>query len=392
MTFEEDWEITIHLQEKPMQPVGVYFHIPFCPTLCDFCAFYKNLPDRERTRDFLVGMQREYALRPPGDRVGTIFWGGGTPTLLHPDQIEVLGGLLPPCGSVREWTVEGAPASINRRKLEILRDLGVTRLSIGVQSLQPRLLEMLGRHHSREQAVRAYETARAVGFDSVNLDLMFALPGQTMEDLRADLRALVDLAPDHISTYCLTFEEDTALWVRLAEGRVRRDIDLEAELYRCGWETLEDAGYRQYEISNFARPGFECIHNQNTWMMGDWFGYGPSASSQEGGWRYTNTPDLDRWKRAVLRGDPEQIDRVVLNQKQLASDRILFGLRMTEGIEAVLLECADFDQEERGSLEGFVGRLTEAGLAERVDSRIRLTFEGRLRCDAISVGILECLS
>ncbi len=378
------------LQEKPMRPVGIYFHIPFCPTLCDFCSFYKSLPDRQRTRDYLVAMQREFALCHPEGIVETVFWGGGTPTLLHPDQLEHLGGLLRGQAEIREWSVEGAPASINRRKLETLRDLGVTRISLGVQSLQPGLLEKLGRHHSREQAIRAYETARAVGFESVNLDLMFALPGQTAAELRDDLRELIALGPDHISTYCLTFEEDTALWVRLAEGKVRRDVGLEADLYRLGWETLESAGYRQYEISNFARPDHECIHNMNTWRMGEWLGYGPSASSQANGWRYTNTPDIDGWRRGVLRGEPETVDRMELDRVTLAADRIVFGLRMAEGVARADWRAEAFPDVVRKRLEEFVGRLLMEGLAEERDDRICLTFEGRLRCDAVGVGVLEC--
>ncbi len=170
-------------------------------------------------------------------------------------------------------------------RLAVLKDLGVTRVSLGVQSLQPALLEALGRRHTRAQVLRAYAAVRAAGFASVNLDLIFAIPGQTLAAWQADLDAALELQPDHLSTYCLTFEEDTALFVQLAQGRVRPDADAEAAFYTAAWERLGAAGYAQYEISNFARAGHACLHNMNTWRMAEWVGLGPSAVSQDAGWR-----------------------------------------------------------------------------------------------------------
>ncbi|MGF1531647.1 MAG: radical SAM family heme chaperone HemW [Puniceicoccaceae bacterium] len=376
------------LQEKPPLGLGIYFHIPFCPTLCDFCAFYKNLPDRQALQRYLTAMTREVNLLPQSRAFDTVFWGGGTPSLLHPDQLVDLARALPHSDAICEWTVEAAPASINRRKLETLRQLGVTRLSIGVQSFQPELLDRLGRHHSRAQAIRAYETAREVGFDSVNLDLMFALPGQSPTDLLLDLQEAIALAPDHLSTYCLTFEEDTALFIRLSQGKVHRDIDNEVDLYRLGWETLEAAGYQQYEISNFSRPNHNCLHNLNTWMMGEWIGYGPSASSQLDNQRYTNTPDLHRWIDGISHGRPDRVDQMPLTKHLLAVDRLIFGLRLSRGVPLAGFSDTTFSPTEQIALSRLVDQLLGARFAEERSGNLTLTLEGRLRCDAIGSEIL----
>ena len=268
---------------EPAHPLGLYMHVPFCASTCDFCAFYQTQPTAELVRRFLDGMEREAGLVQWTRPISTVFWGGGTPGLLAPRDLGRLAALVHSRarGQPAEWTVELAPASVTGERLHVLRDAGVTRVSLGVQSFQPDLLDALGRNHTREQIYRAYDRVRAAGFASVNLDLMFALPGQTAPDWAADVAAAVALAPDHLSTYCLTFEEDTKLWLKLSQGRVKLDPDLEADLYAATWEQLGAAGYPQYEISNFARPGHECRHNLNTWRMHEWIGLGPSAASQQ---------------------------------------------------------------------------------------------------------------
>ena len=264
-------------------PLGLYVHVPFCATTCDFCAFYQTVPKADAVPRYLESIEREAALvewgaQPDGAprRINTVFWGGGTPGLLRPGELERLGRavLARANGTPEEWTVELAPATVTADRLAALKGLGVTRVSMGVQSFQPGLLEALGRQHTVEQIRRAWELIRGTGFASVNLDLMFALPGQTPEQWRADLDEAVRLAPDHLSTYCLTFEEDTALWLKLSQGQVKLDADKEAEFYLRTWEYLAEAGYAQYEVSNFARAGHVCRHNLNTWRMHEWVGLG----------------------------------------------------------------------------------------------------------------------
>ncbi|MFZ9682623.1 MAG: coproporphyrinogen-III oxidase family protein, partial [Cephaloticoccus sp.] len=250
----------------------MYVHVPFCASTCDFCAFYQVRPTAGDVAKFLGSVAAEAELVTWRRPVITVFWGGGTPGLLAPADLTALGELVRArCGGQpAEWSVELAPASVTDARLAALKDLGVTRISMGVQSFQPALLDALGRQHTREQVWRAYDRVRAANFASVNLDLMFALPGQTEAEWIADVAAAVALAPDHLSTYCLTFEEDTALWVKLSQGRVKLDAEHEARLYETTWAQLEAAGYAQYEVSNFARPGHACRHNLNTWRMHEW--------------------------------------------------------------------------------------------------------------------------
>jgi len=290
-------------------------------------------------------------------------------------------------GPPPEWSVEMAPSSITPQRLAALTALGVTRISIGVQSFQPGLLEALGRRHSRRQALRAYDAVRAAGFASVNLDLIFAIPGQTLDGWRDDLDEVLKLEPDHVSTYCLTFEEDTALFVKLSQGRLPPDADKEAAFYTEAWERLDAAGYAQYEISNFARPGHQCRHNLNTWRMEEWIGLGPSAASQYGGWRGANVPDLARWRADLDQGRRARTDRVELTSRVMAEDSLIFGLRMNEGVDLPVLR-ARFPDAPWGQIDALAVRLTEEGLAVMGDGRLRLTLRGRLVADSVGGEIL----
>jgi len=364
---------------------GIYVHVPFCAHACDFCAFYQIEPRRPDIDLYFDAIAREFALVAPGPGSATAFWGGGTPGLLSARDLERLGRLQVDRFGVptREWTVELAPGSVRPDKLRVLRDLGVTRVSLGIQSLNARLLDALGRRHSQSQIQKAWEAILAAGFPSKNLDLIFAIPGQSLEDWRSDLDAAVAMEPDHISTYCLTFEEDTALFVRLSAGKVSIDVERERAFYEAGWDQLEASGYLQYEISNFARPGHACLHNLNTWRMGEWWGFGPSAASQAAGVRGSNPADLVAWSEIVRRGARATEDSLRLSKAQLAEDAVIFGLRMNEGISLELLE-----QRFGGpAIDVFRPRLNDlihAGLAEASGrERIRLTRAGRLVADAI---------
>ncbi len=294
-------------------------------------------------------------------------------------------------GTPLEWSVELAPASVTDERLAALREAGVTRVSLGVQSFQPALLDALGRRHTREQALRAYARVRAAGFASVNLDFIFAVPGQDEAAWRVDLREAVALAPDHISTYCLTFEEDTALWVKLSRGQVKRDINIEAQFYELTWAELAAAGYAQYEISNFARPGHTCLHNLNTWRMHEWVGLGPSAASQHAGWRGANVADLEKWSAQVAAGERMTEQRTQLTPTLLAEDALIFGLRMNEGVNLGALR-ARWPGAPWATAQALADRLAAEGLAERLGDSLRLTSRGRLLADAVGAEILEKLS
>ncbi|MBW8782450.1 MAG: radical SAM family heme chaperone HemW [Verrucomicrobia bacterium] len=387
-------EIISAPQDTPYaEPLGVYVHVPFCASTCDFCAFYQTTPTADGVDRFLQGIANEAALVSWSRPVTTVFWGGGTPGLLAPDDIRRLGAILQPRlgGRPVEWTVEMAPASVTAARLAALKEIGVTRISMGAQSFQPALLDGLGRQHTREQIFRAYERIRTADFASVNLDLMFALPGQDEAAWLADLNEALALAPDHLSTYCLTFEEDTKLWVKLSKGQVKLDVEHEARLYETTWARLEAAGYAQYEVSNFARPGHACLHNLNTWRMHEWIGLGPSAASQHAGWRGANVSDLDQWLAQITRGERLSEDRVALTPALLVEDALIFGVRMNAGVDLAALRRR-FPRAPWAAVANETALLTEAGLAGITDGCLRLTPRGRLLADSVGTRLMQAFS
>ncbi len=372
----------------------MYIHVPFCATTCDFCAFYQTLPKGEAIHAYLETVAREADLVPWAERrAETAFWGGGTPGLLRPEAMEKLGRtMLAAAGQPREWSVELAPATVTPDRVAVLKSLGVTRVSLGVQSFRAELLNALGRQHKPAQIYRAYGLLRDAGFASVNLDLMFALPNQTQEQWRADLDEVLQLAPDHLSTYCLTFEENTALWVKLSQGKVKLDVNTEAALYNDTWNYLETASFGHYEISNFARSGHICYHNLNTWRMHEWVGLGPSAASQSAGWRGSNPPDLAQWWNDVSAGRRAMRDREPLTPELLATDSVVFGLRMDEGISLPELQQR-FPTPHWVKLLEFLPQLIEGDLATLgSDGRLRLTRQGQLVADSVGREIMAAFA
>lgn len=377
--------------KRTSDPLGLYLHVPFCSTSCDFCGFYQTQSDRSGILSYLDGVEREAALAAIGNRkIDTVFWGGGTPGLLPAKDLSRLAQCLVDAYSAPqlEWTVEMAPSSVKRDKLEALKDAGVSRISMGIQSLNERHLEALGRQHSKKQILKAYDLIRSVGFDSVNLDMIFAIPTQTESEWRADLRETLELDPDHLSTYCLTFEEDTALYIKLQQGKVSLDPERERRFFLASWEETDAAGFNQYEISNYAKPGHECVHNVNTWRMNEWLGIGPSAASQYNGTRHANAPDLAVWLAGLERGERGTVDRVVLTPELLLEDALIFGLRMNAGVD--LAELAKrFGREPEERVAVLIDRLVEEGKAHRDGSVVRLTEEGRLLADAVGEALLS---
>jgi oxygen-independent coproporphyrinogen-3 oxidase len=220
---------------------------------------------------------------------------------------------------------------------------------------------------------------------------MFALPGQTAAEWESDLREAIALQPDHLSTYCLTFEEDTALWVKLSQGRMKLDPEHEARLYQQTWIELAAAGYRQYEVSNFSRPGHECRHNLNTWRMHEWIGLGPSAASQYRGWRGANVSDLDRWLGNLDAGQRMTEDRVALSEASLAEDALIFGLRMNDGVDLAPWR-ARAPEAPWATVGELLDRLAAEELVRRTNSVVQLTDRGRLLADAIGAELMEAFS
>ena len=320
--------------------LGIYIHVPFCSTTCDFCIFYQEKPSKIGIESYFRGLRDEFDRFSPNRDVSTIFIGGGTPGLLKAEQLKELCSLVSTFDLLpeAEWSIELAPSEITPEKLDVLRQGGVNRISLGVQTFNPKFMDALGRQHPVDKTLQAYQWICQAGFQSVNLDLLFGAPGQSLQDWEEDLAQAVELDPDHLSTYCLTFEEDTAMFVRLSQGKVRIDPEREAEFYEFAWNYLPKHGFEQYEVSNYAKPGHACQHNLNTWAMNEWIGYGPSACTQSQGIRRKNIANLEEWAEGMQLGNqPKFMDEETLSFSDFAQDAVLFGLRMNRGISIPIL-------------------------------------------------------
>lgn len=378
-------------QETNVPALGLYVHVPFCSTTCDFCAFYQERPSKNAFDAFFLGLRSEFERFPSDRPFSTVFVGGGTPGLLSSDQLEQLcriikdSGLSDDC----EWSVEVAPSEITQEKLDVLADGGVTRISLGVQTFSSEMMKSLGRNHNVDKVFSAYSMIREKAAFLVNLDLIFGAPGQTLDMWDLDLMTAIELEPDHISTYCLTFEEDTAMYIRLSEGNLELDLDKEAEFYEKAWSLLPQFGYPQYEVSNFSKPERACLHNLNTWRMNEWIGYGPGASTQYKGVRRKNAANLQKWSDCMVNEkSPAYEEYIEVKKGDLAEDAVLFGLRMNEGVNLNnLANRFDLSSGDLDSVRAFFGKLTTEGLIEDVDGSSILTKDGRMRCDAIATEI-----
>ena len=355
----------------------LYVHVPFCPKVCPYCSFYKEASDRNQTQAFLDAVLLELE-RFGTDQVRpeTVFFGGGTPSALSTRQLRYLiTGLRErlDLSQLKEWTLEMNPATVSQEKADLLRSLGVNRISMGVQAWQSALLTRLGRVHSATQALRSYEILRRAGFERINLDLIFGIPGQTSEQWEESLLKTVDLSPEHISAYCLTYEEDTDYFLRLNSGEFVQDAAQDAALFEITMETLDRYGYSQYEISNYARPGEVCLHNLAYWHGHEYLGLGPSAFSTVGGHRWQNIPDTSSYIQRIENGGDAHSFFEVLTADTQRAERIVFGLRTSFGVSEELVAPWSGDVED----------LETAGYLERRKGKVILSRSGRMVADAI---------
>jgi oxygen-independent coproporphyrinogen-3 oxidase len=361
-----------------------YFHIPFCPKLCPYCSFYVEVGAKNKNHDFLDALLREvesaagrYTLRPE-----TIYFGGGTPTALLTGQLDhLLAGLRSrlDLSGVCEWTIEANPATVRADKARVLRDMGITRVSLGVQSWDDALLRTLGRVHTAAQAARTFDVLRETGFASMNVDLMFAVPGQSPAQWQATLDRTVALAPDHISSYCLTYEEDTEFFRKLTGGHFRQDEEADAQLFEQTMDTLESAGFAQYEISNYARPGHESQHNRAYWLGRDYLGFGPGAFSTVGFARWENVRDTAAYTRRMLDGVPVRGPLEEMPGPVRRSEIAAFRIRMAEGVP----------RRELAPWAGEIAEFERVGLLEDRGESVRLTRRGKLLADSVAEAFVE---
>lgn len=377
---------------------GLYVHIPFCVRKCLYCDFYSlptghgALPKRlaEATHGdndpFIAALAREMDSLPAGFAPDTVFLGGGTPTELSDHDFAALFALLHrriDLGRVTEWSCESNPGTLTREKVRIMMDAGVNRVSLGVQSFDPKTLEFLGRIHSADEAADGFRLLRDAGMRNINLDLMYGVPGQSREALATSLQRLVELDPDHAACYCLIFEDGTPLTDLKQRGFVKEvDDDEELEQYGIVRRALADAGFGHYEISNFAKPGRECRHNLLYWGGGEYIGLGPSAHSHWAGKRWGNIRDLGAYCRKLEAGTSVRAFEEQLEPEAKARETLVMWLRRLEGIprEAFRTQTG-FDYVELCA--DALPWMEREGLVEQRDGTLRLTERGLFLSDGI---------
>ncbi len=395
--------------ENPSAPItSLYIHVPFCAHKCEYCAFFSEASSGELINRYVAALVNELQIVADDLKPKTIFFGGGTPSLLNLRQWETILRAMEKLNllGAEEFTVESNPATVSADKSKLLRDFGVNRVSMGVQSLDEKLLDRLGRIHSREQVFKSYDTLRAAGFANVNLDLMFAIPTQTMETWRETLNEIIAMQSEHLSSYEVIYEDDTPLFKKLKAGEFSVDEDLACEMYEELISRSAAAGFQQYEIANFARdtksanqqsiqptihpsiPSLACQHNVNYWRGGDYHGLGPSATGYVRGVRTKNWANtqlyceqLEKNKRAIESSEE-------LPPLKRAGETAAFGLRMNAGWPfSDFKRATSFDLRSEWNLE--ISQLEERGWGKISGESFHLTHQGLRFADAAAEMFLR---
>ena len=379
-----------HDQAVPA-PLSAYIHVPFCRHRCGYCNFSLVAGRDELIEPYLDALERELAWLDHPRPVSTLYFGGGTPTHLHTNR---LGRLLEivlhwhPLAPDHEFSVEANPSDIDVATIALLAEHGVTRLSLGAQSFNADKLRMLERNHQPGDIAHAVELAQCGGLD-VSLDLIFGVPGETPAVWQADLDAALQLEPDHISTYGLTFEQGTTFWNRLEHGELARiDEELEREMYEAAIDRLTGAGLEHYEVSNFARPGKRSRHNEVYWTGGEYYAAGPSAARHLAGARETNHRSVTTWLQRLQAGQSPVAEQERLPPEERARELLVFALRRLEGVERNwFLVRTGYEINEL--IGDPLAKFVASGLLHDDGRRVRLTRQGLLVSDSIWPHFLE---
>lgn len=358
-------------------PLELYVHIPFCVRKCQYCDFLSGPSDEETKDRYIEALLKEIraAEHTEDYEIVSVFIGGGTPSALKAEAIASIMRTLQEqfffCEDA-EVTIEANPGTVDLEKLTIYRNVGINRLSLGLQSTDAEELKLLGRIHSYEEFLKSYEWARKAGFSNINIDLMFAIPGQTGEAWRQHLYQVAELNPEHISAYSLIIEEGTPF----AEQNLDLpDEDTEYQMYEDTAEILERYGYRQYEISNYAKQGYMCRHNAGYWQRLEYLGFGLGASSLYGGMRFSNTHQMREYLKESRNPDQIRKDVTVLSRNEQIEEFMFLGLRMTEGISEKKFE-ENFDVRLMDIYGDILQKYEETGFMEHIETKWRLTRKG----------------
>lgn len=381
------------MRNMSRKPLSVYLHIPFCSTKCTYCAFNTYTHLEKLIEPFVKALIREIEIvgrSKPKQAVGTIFFGGGTPSLLTPEQFALIIAALRENFAVEpdaEMTLEANPNDLNRDYLTALRRTGLNRISIGMQTANENELQLFQRRHDNDAVVQAVSAARKAGFSNLNLDLIYGFPHQTLESWQATLRQMLALQPEHISLYALGLEDGTPLKSWVERGRLPEpDDDLAADMYELASAVLHEHGYEQYEISNWSRPGYACRHNLQYWHNDDYVGLGPGAHGYADGVRYSVILSPQRYIKALNAADtpyeypysPATDEATIVDRAGQMSETLIMGMRLTqEGIprEGFRQRFGTDLLNEHGDA---IRRHVEHGLLSVDSERVRLTDAGRL--------------
>lgn len=355
----------------------LYVHIPFCIRKCAYCDFLSMASTREQQKEYVKALEREIlaAGELPDYEVSTVFFGGGTPSVPDAEDLVKILELLQhrfTFSEHAEITLEANPGTLTRRKLELYRKAGFNRISLGCQSVHDEELKVLGRIHSFEEFLESWQMTREAGFANINVDLMSGLPGQTQESWEKSLTTIARLNPEHISAYSLIVEPGTPFASRKLD---LPDEETERKMYECTGEILGSFGYTQYEISNYAKPGFACRHNIGYWKRTEYLGFGPGAASLLDNCRFTNTTEIERYLRESGRPDQIRESQEQLSEKDCMEEFMFLGLRMMEGISEA--EFQKLFHRPPGEVYGHVlEKYLKSGFLWKKDGRIGLTREG----------------
>jgi oxygen-independent coproporphyrinogen-3 oxidase len=366
-------------------PRAAYVHIPFCVHRCGYCNFSVIAGRDDLIDPVLNSIATELSWLGTPREVDTLYFGGGTPTYLAPDKLKSLcktALLWHPLAAGYEWTVEANPGDLDEHKIAVLAEQGVNRLSLGSQSFDDAKLKLLERDHTAADIERVMSLSRQAAMD-VSLDLIFAAPGETLAEWQTDLQSAINLAPDHISAYALTFEQGTSFWNRQHHGELHAvDEGLERDMYLAAIDMLAEAGFEHYEVSNFARPDKRSRHNETYWSGRGYFAAGPGAARYVDGVRSTNHRSTTTYVERIQRGESPIADQETLSGEDRAREHLVFALRRLEGITRT-----DFAERTGFDLDTLAGsamaKFVELGMLADDGQRIRLTREGLLVSDSL---------
>ena len=380
---------------KEADPLGIYIHWPYCLAKCPYCDFNSHVtdtaPDQTRWKRALVRELESLAERVSNRRAESIFFGGGTPSLMAPDTVAELVSRIQdfwPSSTGLEITLEANPTSSEAGRFRAFADAGVNRLSLGIQALNDKDLKRLGRRHTADEAMEALEMGQAV-FSRLSFDLIYARTGQTVQDWERELAAALDFAKGHLSLYQLTIEKGTAFYQAARDGRMQLPEDGAADkLYKITQKLCEAAGLPAYEISNHAAPGEESVHNLNYWRGGDYIGIGPGAHSRLGGHALETERNPVAWLSQVEKLENGLISDEKLTRLEIAEERLLMGLRLREGVDlGNLARCTGYGVADN-LIEGYVND----GFLQLNDNRLRVTSCGRFVLNRLIGELASSLS